>query len=148
MIAGVTKSALISVGAATIVQAGLDMIGSTYLNLFLRSNLINIQIALLAVNSATMGIVLTKIRDLVDRASVSNAFTRTRAEMLLSIKEQMALIGVSIFILSTHDVANGWLPGNPFVFSVSLLAVFIYSMMILYDIAKSVLLVVDFSPKG
>ncbi len=91
-----------------------------------------------------MGIVLTKIRELMDRSRCSEAFPRTRVQMLLSIKEQVGLIVCSILLLSVYGVEKPLLEGNEFAFSMVLNAVFIYSMMILYDTAKSVLFIIDF----
>jgi hypothetical protein len=59
----------------------------------LKSNITNLQVALLAVNAATLGIVLTKIRELIDKIGKSEAFEATRKEMMMSIKEQVALMG-------------------------------------------------------
>jgi hypothetical protein len=62
----------------------------------LKSNITNLQVALLAVNAATLGIVLTKIRELIDKIGKSEAFEATRKEMMMSIKEQVALIDFSV----------------------------------------------------
>lgn len=147
MITQVAKSCLLSLGAAVLTQFVLNAIGSTYLKSFLTQNIVNLQIALLAVNSATMGIVLTKIRDLVDKLGHGEVFRATRRQMLLSIKEQVGLIFASITVLSIQDVSHPILQENDFAFSTALIAVFFYAMMILYDTAKSVLLVVDFGPE-
>jgi hypothetical protein len=148
MIKQVAKSCLLSLGAAVLTQFALNALGSTYLKYFLTQNVVNLQIALLAVNSATMGIVLTKIRDLVEKFGHGDVFHATRNQMLLSIKEQVGLIFASIAILSSQDVSRPIFPANDFAFSTALIAVFFYAMMILYDTAKSVLLVVDFGPKS
>lgn len=140
---GVFQSVFISVGLACIAYFALNAIGSTYIVDFLKENLINIQIGLLAINTATLGVVLTKLRDLVDSGIPLAAFSRTRKEMLVSIKEQVALIVTSLALLSVGEATS-----MPFVLPADLLqilliACFAYSLLILYDTAKSVFVVLD-----
>lgn len=140
---GVFQSVFISVGLACISYFALKAIGSTYIFDFLRDNLINIQIGLLAINTATLGVVLTKLRDLVDSGIPLSAFSKTRKEMLMSIKEQVALVVTSLALLSIGEATS-----MPFVVPIDLLqilliACFAYSLLILYDTAKSVFVVLE-----
>src|SRR5690606_15071028 len=106
MIASILKSSLISVGIACLATFLLQSIGSYYIFDFLKQNVINIQIGLLAINTATLGVVLTKLRDLVDKGIPLAKFSDARSEMLLSIKEQMALIIVALIILSIESATS------------------------------------------
>lgn len=140
---GIFQSVFISVGLACMAYFALNAIGSTYIVDFLKANLINIQIGLLAINTATLGVVLTKLRDLVDSGIPLAAFSRTRKEMLVSIKEQVALIVTSLALLSVGEAKS-----MPFVvptdlLQILLIACFAYSLLILYDTAKSVFVVLD-----
>lgn len=126
----------------------LESIGSRYLFEFLRANVINIQIGLLAINTATLGVVLTKLRDLVDRGIPLEKFSSARSEMLLSIKEQVALIVVALFILSAESAASPPVRIPAELFRLLLLSCFVYSLMILYDTAKSVFVVLGDSPES
>lgn len=143
MILGVLKSSLISIGIAFLVQVALGLLGSRYIYDFLFQHMINIQLALLAVNAATLGIVLTKLRDLVDKGVDPTAFKGTKNEMLLSIREQIALIVVVFVVLSLQSAKNFSLmvPGE--VFDTLLLACFAYELIILYDTANSVFVLLD-----
>lgn len=144
MIVGVLRSIFIALGVACVFQYIFVQIQSSFVYDFLKSNITNLQIALLAVNAATLGIVLTKIRELIDKIGKSEAFEATRKEMMLSIKEQISLIGVSLFLLA---LASAKMPPTYFsddVFQTLLLASFVYSLLILYDTAKSIFVILDY----
>lgn len=145
MIADVAKTALLSLGVGFLAQLSQDWLGSQYFTEFLKANLINILIALLAVNSATMGIVLTKIRDLVDNHGHGETFTKTRRHMLLSIREQVVLVGAAILILTVWQSPHLKAISNvDLFFGACIIAIFVYGMSVLYDTAMSVLIIVDF----
>jgi len=143
MIASIAKSFFMSFGIACLAQLALASIQSTYVSDFLKSNIVNIQIGLLAINVATLGIVLTKIRDLVDKGVSADEFSRTREQMLLSIKEQVGLIAAALIILSLADAKALPFVVAPVVLQTMLLTCFVYSLMILYDTAKSVFVLLD-----
>lgn len=144
MIYGIAKTFFISFTIAALINHILTLIKSEFLFNFLSSNIINIQIALLAVNAATLGIVLTKIRDIIERTGAVRAFEMTRKEMLLSIKEQIALIVFSLTVLAIKSATNLPLDIPLFLIQTALIASFIYSINILYDTAKSVFVILDF----
>lgn len=143
MIAGIAKSFFISFGIACFAQFALASIQSTYVAEFLKNNIVNIQIGLLAINTATLGIVLTKLRDLVDKGIDAELFASTRREMLLSIKEQVTLIAAALIILSMSGAKSLPFVLAPTLLDALLLTCFVYSLMILYDTAKSVFVVLD-----
>ena len=145
MISQVAKTLLLALGAGFLCELAQEWIQSKYFYEFLCSNLINILIALLAVNSATMGIVLTKIRELIEAKGHGETFNETRAQFLLSIKEQVGLIAAAILILTTAQSPYiKPIPNIDTLFGAAVCAIFIYSMMILYDTAKSVLIIIDY----
>lgn len=145
MMLHVLKTSLISLGVGFLVEIVNDWISSQFLSKFFEANLITILVALLAINAATMGIVLTKIRDLIDRNGGAEFFQKTRAQMLLSVKEQIGLI---VFATSLLSLKSGVMMAN--VQNISLLVnavltgVFVYALIVLYDTAKSVLIIVDY----
>lgn len=144
MIVGILRSTFISLGIAYSFQFIFAQIQSDFAFEFLKSNITNLQVALLAVNTATLGIVLTKIRELIDKTGKSEAFEETRQEMMLSIKEQVALIGVSLFLLALATAKTPPAYFSNDVFQTLLLASFIYSILILYDTAKSIFVILDY----
>lgn len=145
--AQVTKTALLALGAGFVLEIVNSWSGSEFLHTFLTANLVTLLVALLAINGATMGVVLTKIRDLVDKSNSGSSmfFQSTRAQMLLSVKEQLGLIVVSVFLLGAK--------GSPYLTSQTnaemllnsaCIGTFVYALLILYDVAKGVLIIVDF----
>lgn len=143
MIAGIAKSFFIALGIACLAQFALATIQSSYVAEFLRQNIVNIQIGLLAINTATLGIVLTKLRDLIDNGVDASVFARTRNQMLLSIKEQVGLIVSALVILSVAGAKSLPFAVAPALLDALLLTCFVYSLMILYDTAKSVFVVLE-----
>jgi len=139
----------ISVGVAFLLSKLQTAIGSVYIIEFLSENLITILIALMAINGTTLGIVLTKVREITDRVGSKEAFTNSKKEMLFMVYEQISLIAVSLILLSLHD--SSWTSGKLVwleVFDVMITGCFVYSMMILYDTAKSVFVLIDFDDNG
>lgn len=134
----------ISLGIACFLQYILFRIQSDFVYVFLKSNITNLQIALLAINVATLSIVLTKIRELSDRYENKNSFELTRGEMLLSIKEQIGLIVASLLIISLETSKTAYFHFSSNVFQALLLTSFIYSLLILYDTAQSVFIILDY----
>ena len=102
MIRQVLSTSFISIGVGFLAEIINNWLNSTYLHKFFESNLVTILVALLAVNAATMGIVLTKIRDLADKNGSFEVFKNTKLNMLLSIKEQIGLIILATIILSVR----------------------------------------------
>lgn len=141
---GVLRTTFMSLGAACVVQFFLHQIQSDFIFNFLKSNITNLQVALLAVNTATLGIVLTKIREIIDKTDQRAEFESTRNEMLLSIKEQVALVAVSLFIVACESAKNLPTAVPSEVFQATLIASFIYSIIVLYDTAKSVFVILDY----
>ncbi|MCG9629005.1 hypothetical protein L1D34_29840 [Vibrio mediterranei] len=145
MIGHVVKTTFIALGVGFITELTNSWLGSEFLHAFLAQNLVTILIALLAINATTMGIVLTKVREMVDSKGSAGCFKRTRDQMLLSIKEQIALVVIAISILSIkgseHIIA---IDNAELLLNVAIIGVFVYSLMVLYDTAKSVLIIIDF----
>lgn len=143
MISSVAKSLTTSFGIASLLSFVLAGMGSDYVYVFLKQNIVSLQIGLLAINTATLGIVLTKLRDLIEGGVPLSTFTKVKQEMLLSIKEQMALIISALSILSFESAKTPQfvIPGP--LLQILLITCFVYSLSILYDTAKSVFIVLD-----
>lgn len=119
--------------------------GTINLSGFLINNLITILVALLAINSATLSIVLTKIREIIDKNNMSNdAFAKSKSEMMFSLKEQVALIIFSIPLIVLYKSKFIVLFNLSIVLNTCLISIFIFSIFILYDTAKSVFVVLEF----
>lgn len=146
MIKQVLTTSFISLGLGFTAELLNIWIGSKFLHDFFISNLVTILVALLAVNAATMGIVLTKMRELIDAHGNSIAFKKTRSNMLLSIKEQVGLIILATIILSIKSAPVVQSIENlPLLFNSIVTGIFAYALLVLYDTAKAVLVIVDYS---
>lgn len=146
MIQHILQTSLISLALGFLIQLLQTWLGSTYLNGFFKQNLITLLVALLAVNSATMGIVLTKIRDLVEIRGHGDTFTNTRCQMILAVREQIVLIMLAAVFLIIEDSAHiASLQHIHLLLQSIISGIFAYAMMILYDTAKSVLIIIDFN---
>ena len=148
MISQVLKTFIMSIGIGFLAQILQSSLETNYLNNFLSQNLITILIALLAINSATLGIVLTKIRDLVERHGNAQCFNSTKKQMILSIKEQIVLIVFAVIFLTV--VSSRLISGHEnlkMLFDTTVIAIFAYALFVLYDTAKGVLIIIDFDIK-
>lgn len=146
MIKQVFGTSFISLGIGFIAELLNIWLGTKFLYGFFESSLVTILVALLAVNAATMGIVLTKIRDLVDKNGNAEAFKKTKENMLLSVKEQIGLIVLATIILSVKSSpAVQTISNMPLLLNSIVTGIFVYALLVLYDTAKGVLIIVDFN---
>lgn len=140
---------LASLGTGLLIQLFQIQLGTTYINRFLENNLITILVALLAINSATTGIILSKIRDLVENHGNPEAFSATKSQMTLSIKEQIGLIICAVILLTVADASIVVSRSDLQLFlSTATIAVFVYGLHILYDTAMGVMAILDFDPRN
>lgn len=105
---------------------------------FFSGNLITLLYAMLAINIATLGIVLTRI---VELKQSNSSFSQTKNQILLSLKEQISLIFLSLIlsILSKKDKINCYPELFEHSISILFLTIFVYSVFILYDTAKGLI---------
>lgn len=145
MIKQVLTTSFISLGVGFLAELLNVWLGTTFLYGFFSNNLVTILVALLAINATTMGIVLTKIHDIVDKNGGAEFFQNTKAHMLLSIKEQIGLIVISTFVLSvkTSQVVIA-MDNMPLLLNSIVNGIFVYALLVLYDTARGVLIIVDF----
>lgn len=100
MIKQIIQSIFLSLGIRFLIELICNWLKTDYLHTFFNQNLITLLVALLAINATTMGIVLTKIRDFIDKQGGSECFKDTRQQMMLSVKEQIGLIVVGTLLLT------------------------------------------------
>jgi len=117
---------------------------SSFLPNFIDGNLITILLALMAINSTTNSVILTKLKDILkDNPKID--FTNSKREMRVSILEQLALTIVAIIglILKKSDVLKQAIPHRDFYSDLLLVAVLCYSIHVLYDTANAVFVILD-----
>ncbi|TKI71256.1 hypothetical protein FCU45_02430 [Sulfurimonas crateris] len=136
---------LLSIGAGYLLAELQSFLGTTYLTNFLKQNLITLLVALIAINSATLSIVLTKVRELLDKSGQQGAFGNTKKQMILSVNEQVILIVVAMLLLIVQDSDFIKLHVEYVTFlNVLIIGCFVYALRILHDTAKSVFVILDY----
>ena len=144
----VIRNGLIAIGGAFLLTQIQAVIGSTYIVEFLKKDLVSLLVALLAINAASLGIVLSKIRELIDSNDEHTGFESTKKEMLFSIKEQITLIFLSLTLLMIHGAESLKDKEQAISFvEVMVISCFIYAMLVLYDTAKSIFVILSFNEK-
>lgn len=120
-------------------------LASDFLATFLGANLITLLIALLAINTTTISVIMTKLRDL---SSDPKAFAETMAEMKTSVVEQMVLIALAVLLqILTKSTSITWLETTTFVLNSLVAAVFVYALHILWDTANGVFIILKYESK-
>lgn len=119
-------------------------IKSQFLCKFLEQNLILLLVALLAVNTTTISVILTKMREIADNNPTID-FGDTKKAMQQSSIEHLFLIGIAVFlqILKGSPVVCSSFQYTGFVLDSLIIAIFIFSIQIVYDTAQSVYVILD-----
>lgn len=115
---------------------------SDFLFNYLKDSIIGLLLTLLAINTATLGLIASKIQDMIT-IHPNFDFSETINEMKTSLKEQIILIALSIFTLLIFDsplivfelkteIANGILT-----------FILIYAISILWDTGKAVFIIIE-----
>ena len=136
--------------ACTCIVIGLaaisvsELLQSAYLPDFLGADLLVILVALMAINTTTASVILTKMREIADKNPEVD-FAGTRRSMKAATVEQLALIVLAIALL----VAKGspslldHVPHASFAINSLLVAVFAFALQVLYDTSKAVYVILD-----
>ena len=125
-----------------------SILKSSFLLDFIKDNLVMLLIALLAINSTTLALVMTKIKDLIDKTNKKDSFQKTKKEKLFSVKEHIALIGfvILLLILNSSPIIKEYKQAIT-ICNVLLVSSMIYSLQMLYDVSKSAFIILDFDDK-
>ncbi len=117
-------------------------INSKALFQYLSGNLISLLFTLLAINTATTGLIASKIQDIVILYQNMN-FKETIRQMKLSLLEQITLIVFSVLIITANDSQIIEFENKEFLFDILLTTVLIYAMAILWDTGKAVFIIIE-----
>ncbi len=123
------------------------LLKSSYISSFLDTNLVLIIIALMAINTTTTSIIMTKLREIAEQ--YGNDFNTTMHEMRKSVCEQVWLLITSflLFILKHSIVVQENVPYYNFIFDVLILSIFCFAVHILYDTADAAFIILKFESK-
>ncbi|MCD6566696.1 MAG: hypothetical protein J7K53_12225 [Bacteroidales bacterium] len=138
----VVKNVCLYLVISTIISWITIKLDSVFLVSFLEKNLITLLVALLAINTTTMSIIMVKLRELKDKFGVR--FDNTLNSLRISLYEQVSLIPLSILMLVLRDstVIKQHLAYSSFIWDTALIAIFAYAIHILFDTAKSVFIII------
>lgn len=130
-----------------IVLAAIIVMLSSYfeakfLHEYLKNNIIGLLLTLLAINTATLGLIASKIQDIIVNFPQLN-FAKTIKEMKFSLKEQIALVAFSILTLIILDSQKIIFPNKEIISNIMLVSILIYAIEILWDTGKAVFVVIE-----
>lgn len=128
--------------SSTIVVIICNYLKTDFLFKYLTNNLISLLLTLLAINTATLGLIASKMQDIVtDKPQFD--FSNTIKEMKISLIEQIILISVTIVTLVLQDSKVVVVNHKDLVSNIILVGVLIYSIDILWDTGNSVFVVIE-----
>lgn len=115
---------------------------SKSLFLYLSNNIVGLLLTLLAINTATSGLIASKMQDLVSTFPTFN-FQDSIKQMKISLLEQIVLILGSVIILIMQGSQVLKFPHKDFTLDVLLVTIMVYSIAILWDTGKAVFVVIE-----
>ena len=120
---------------------------SDFIGKFLRENLVLLVITLLAINTATCGLLITNIKE--SAGDKIHHFKETFDEIKFSLIEQIYLIvfSVVILILDSSSLLKNVIPYHSLVFDTLLGGAFIYSIDLLRDTGLSIFKTIHYGDK-
>jgi hypothetical protein len=121
---------------------GAYYVNSNSLFTYLSNNIVGLLLTLLAINTATSGLIASKMQDLVTNFPDFN-FQNTIIQMKLSLLEQIVLIMFSVIILIVQGSQMIKFQNKDFTLDVLLTTVMVYSIAILWDTGKAVFVVIE-----
>jgi len=136
------KTSAIVLLIAIVATLGCNNIGSHFLQKYLCENLLTIILGFLAINTATLGVLATKLHD-IKKELPHLELTDVVKQMKLSLTEQIVLV---ILVLVSLVLRNSALSFEYkwYITDIVNLSCFLYAIDILWDTGKSVfILIID-----
>jgi cobalamin synthase len=124
-----------------------EWLQSPFLPDYLEKNLITLLIALLAINTTTSGVIMSKLKEIMDKRG--GDFTATVAQLRASKLEQILMIvmAVAVLILQKSPKIVMLHQYVPFILNGLLASVFAASMHSLFDTANSIFVILQHENK-
>lgn len=138
------KMYLLYLAIAVILRTVSYLLQSTYLSTFLDTSIITILVALLAINTTTMSVLLTKLREISEKTGKS--FVKTIPSLKHSRYEQICLIGISVLflIVKKSTVINSVFPHNGLICDIFIIGAFVGGIYNLFDTGKAIFMIMEF----
>lgn len=115
---------------------------SKFLFTYLQENIIGLLLTLLAINTATLGLIASKIQDIVVQYPTFD-FSITIKEMKKSLLEQIILISICITCLLLMDSNKITYEFKDIIGNTILTTVLIYAINILWDTGNGVFVIIE-----
>ena len=114
---------------------------------FLKSKLIEFLITIMAINTATVSVVVAKLHEIQTAEKIS--LEKTIREVKISLVEQIALIATTciLFILYKSPILKDAFKYHEMVFNTLFLTIFIYALDILRDTGIAIFVIIRY-PKN
>jgi hypothetical protein len=109
---------------------------------YLSDNIVGLLLTLLAINTATSGLIASKMQDLVSTFPTFN-FQDSIKQMKVSLLEQIILIIGSVIIIIMQGSPVLKFPHKDFTLDVLLVTIMVYSIAVLWDTGKAVFIVIE-----
>lgn len=138
----VLKNICFYIVIATAITAASNYFETSFLFTYLKRNIIGLLLTLLAINTATLGLIASKIQEIIS-ASEECDFSKTIREMKFSLKEQIFLIGFSIILLIICDSIKIIFICKESICKILLTSILVYSIDILWDTGKSIFVIIE-----
>ena len=122
-------------------------IKSDFLFSYLQNSIIGLLLTLLAINTATLGLIASKMQDMLEK-HVGLSFEKTIKEMKFSLIEQIVLIAVSITSLMLLGSSIIIFEYKEILVNSLLTSVLLYAIHILWDTGKAVFVIIDLIQKN
>ena len=125
-------------------------LNSVFLPHFLQEQLISLLGTLLAINIANSTLLLSKLEDVLTKQGItknSTTFAKTRKEVRNNLKEQIILICIALLALVVWESPLFAKSSVGHITGAICSSTLIYALAILWDIAKAVFIILDFSQK-
>lgn len=125
------------------VQAFSVWLQSDFVETFLEQNLITLLLALLAINTTTISVIMSKLREISSGTGLS--FAASIKSMKHSVIEQVILLiaAVIVLILKTSATIATNVANATYVANVLLVAIMLYAVQVLYDTANGVFVIAE-----
>lgn len=132
---------------AIIVIIANEWLQSNFIIKYLNNNLITLLIALLAINTTTSSVVMTKLKEISDLSGGN--FSNTIEQLKSSIYEQIIyiVIAVVVLMLQGSKMVLGIHSSVEIFLDVMLVAVFVAAIHTLFDTAKSIFVILRYENK-
>lgn len=145
----IAKNISVFLVLSALIVGACILLESDYLVTYLKENLITILIALLAINTTTGSVVMTKLQEIALQKGIDFSFTIQ--ELKFSVVEQVVYIIASLLILICMD-SDAFIKLYPPVIEtaleISLISVFLASLHNLYDTANSIFIILEYEGKN